>query len=86
MAQGRTKKAAEALKHAKCLCQQPSFTLIHDLAQCQVALKEYSLAEENCKQALTICRNKAVYKLLTVCLIQQAKITEAIEVFRTALR
>lgn len=65
---------------------QPDFNLLYDLARCYANLKEYNLAEENCKEAVKICKSKPVYKLLAVCLIQQNKIGEAIEIFRTALR
>ena len=60
--------------------------LLFDLAKCYVNLKEYGLAEENCKEAIRICKSKAVYKLLAACLIHQNKVGEAIEVFRQALR
>jgi len=86
IAQGRTKKAAEALIHAKRLLGKPDFTVLHDLAQCQVSLKEFDQAEENCKLAISLSHSKPTYKLLAQCLIQQNKVSEAIEVFRVALR
>lgn len=86
IAQSRYKKAVEALTHTRRLTSQPDFNLFYDLARCYTNLKEYSLAEDSCKEAIKICKSKPVYKLLAVCLIQQNKIGEAIEVFRLALR
>ena len=86
VAQGRYKKAVEALMHAKLLSIQPDFMLLYDLARCNANLKHYDLAEESCREAIKICKSKAVYKLLAACLIHQNKIGDAIEVFRFSLR
>ncbi|XP_057366170.1 Bardet-Biedl syndrome 4 protein-like [Daphnia carinata] len=86
IAQGRYKKAVEALMLAKLLIKQPDFMLLHDLARCNLNLKEYALAEENCREAIKICKSKSIYKLLAACLIRQRKTGEAIEVFRLSLR
>ncbi|XP_046463978.1 Bardet-Biedl syndrome 4 protein-like [Daphnia pulex] len=86
IAQGRYKKAIEALTHAKLLAKQPDFLILYDLACCNANLKQYDLAEESCREALRICKSKAVYKLLAACLIHQNKIGDAIEVFRLSLR
>lgn len=60
--------------------------ILHDLALCNINLREYALAEENCREAIKICKSKAIYKLLAACLIRQSKTGEAIEVFRLSLR
>lgn len=86
ISQGRHKKAIEAFTHAKLLAKQPDFLLLYDLARCNANLKQYDLAEENCREAIKICKSKAVYKLLATCLIQQSKIGDAIEIFRLSLR
>ena len=86
MAQGRYKKAAQALIHAKHLSKNPDFTMAYDLARCQANLKAYDHAEVNCKEAMNISKSKPIYKLLAHCLVQQNKAAEAIEVFRNALR
>ncbi|XP_032793754.2 Bardet-Biedl syndrome 4 protein [Daphnia magna] len=84
--QGRYKKAVEALTLAKLLITQPDFMILHDLALCNINLREYALAEESCREAIKICKSKAIYKLLAACLIRQSKTGEAIEVFRLSLR
>lgn len=86
MAQFHYKKAADVLKHIQCVLKQEDFMLLYDQASCYVNLKEYSLAEEKCKEAIKFCKSKSVYKLLAACLVQQNKIGEAIEVFHLALR
>ena len=86
MHQGRYKKAVEALNSAKSLAKTPDFSILCDLASCHANLKEYSTAEDCCKEAGRICKTKEVYKLLSTCLIKQKKIGEAIETFRLALR
>jgi hypothetical protein len=68
------------------LAKQPDFLILYDLACCNANLKQYDLAEESCREALRICKSKAVYKLLAACLIHQNKIGDAIEVFRLSLR
>jgi tetratricopeptide (TPR) repeat protein len=86
MHQGRYKKAVEALNTAKSLTKTPDFSILCDLASCHAYLKEYSTAEDYCKEAGRICKTKEVYKLLSTCLVKQNKIGEAIEMFRLALR
>lgn len=86
MAQKRYVKAIEALNQASLLQRQPDFGTLYDLAASYAILKNYSLAEKCCRDAAAIYQSKEIYKLLTSCLIEQNKTTEALDVFRLALR
>lgn len=87
MKQSRYKKAAEAFGHAMRLSTQPvDYGLLLDIANCHANLEEYAQAEQYCKEALKLCKAKPIYKLLSTCLIRQNKMSEAVEVFRVALR
>lgn len=65
---------------------QSDFSIQYDLATCYANLKNYSLAEKCCRDALAIYQSKEAYKLLALCLVEQNKLVEAIDAFRVALR
>lgn len=87
ISQGRYEKAIEALWHAgKQVDKCQDWKIFYDAALCHFRLKQFESAEEKCKEATKLGRQKCTYKLLSISLIRQNKIDEALEVFRLALR